>query len=94
MPTLDGEETLSVPAGTQAGKVFRLRNKGVPKLDRSGRGHIGRGDQHVMVQVAIPTKLTDEQRDLFKALSKTLGKEVVPKQERGFLDQLREVFGL
>ncbi len=55
VPTIDGEEQLVVPAGTQSGKVFRLRGKGVPRLDRSGRGSpMGRGDQHVVVQVAIP----------------------------------------
>lgn len=94
IPTLDGEEMLTIPPGTQAGKVFRLRNKGVPRLDRSGRGHVGRGDQHVIIQVAIPTKLTDEQKELFQKLSKSLGKEVVPKPERGFFDQLKEVLGL
>ncbi len=93
VPTLDGEETLSIPAGTQSGAVFRLRGRGVPYLDRSGRGgYMGRGDQHVIIQVAIPKKLTDEQRRLFKELARTLGKEVVP-QERGFFEQLKETLG-
>ena len=93
VPTIDGEEKLSIPAGTQAGTVFRLRGKGVPRLDRSGRGnHIGRGDEHVIIQVAIPKNLTDEQKRLFKELSSTLGKAVVP-QQRGFFDQLKETLG-
>ena len=50
VPTLEGEEHLVIPAGTQTGKVFRLRGQGVPYLRRNGRG-----DQLVMVQVAIPT---------------------------------------
>ncbi|MEZ4590376.1 MAG: molecular chaperone DnaJ [Chloroflexota bacterium] len=94
VPTLDGEEPLEIPAGTQPGKVFRLRNKGVPRLDRSGRGApMGRGDQHVLIQVAVPTKLTDEQKELFQELSRTLGKEVVPRGERGIWDQLRNALG-
>ncbi|MCP5095442.1 MAG: molecular chaperone DnaJ [Chloroflexi bacterium] len=94
VPTLDGEEAITIMPGTQAGKVFRLRGKGVPKLDRSGRGtHIGRGDQHVIIQVGIPKKLTDEQQQLFLDLSRTLGKEVIPKRDRGILDQLKNALG-
>ncbi|MCA9898196.1 MAG: molecular chaperone DnaJ [Anaerolineales bacterium] len=94
VPTLDGDEPLDIPAGTQPGKVFRLRSKGVPRLDRSGRGApMGRGDQHVLIQVAVPTKLTDEQKELFQELSRTLGKEVVPRGDRGIWDQLRNALG-
>lgn len=94
VPTLDGDEPLDIPAGTQPGKVFRLRGKGVPRLDRSGRGvPMGRGDQHVLIQVAVPTKLTDDQKELFQELSRTLGKEVVPRGERGIWDQLRNALG-
>lgn len=94
VPTLDGDEPLEIPAGTQPGKVFRLRGKGVPRLDRSGRGvPMGRGDQHVLIQVAVPTKLTDEQKELFQELSRTLGKEVVPRGDRGIWDQLRNALG-
>jgi len=88
VPTLDGEEELVIPAGTQTGKVFRLRGKGVPYLRRNGRG-----DQLVIVRVAVPTKLTPEQKKLFKELSKTLGQEVIPQEEKGLLDHLREVLG-
>ncbi|VAW30871.1 Chaperone protein DnaJ, partial [hydrothermal vent metagenome] len=94
VPTLDGDEPLDIPAGTQPGKVFRLRNKGVPRLDRSGRGApMGRGDQHVIIQVAVPKKLTEEQETLFLELSRTLGKEVVPRGDRGIWDQLRNALG-
>lgn len=94
VPTLDGDEPLDIPAGTQPGKVFRLRGKGVPRLDRSGRGTpMGRGDQHVLIQVAIPQKLTDEQKVLFQELSRSLGKEVVPRGDRGIWDQLRNALG-
>ena len=87
VPTLDGDEKLKVPAGTQPGRVFKLKHKGVPHLRRSGRG-----DQLVIVNVAIPEKLSKEQRELFEQLAKSLGTAVKP-QERGFLDWLNETLG-
>jgi molecular chaperone DnaJ len=89
VPTLDGDEKLGIPAGTQTGKVFRLRNKGVPHLRVNGRG-----DQLVVIDVMVPTNLTAEQKRLFKDLAKTLGKEVVPQREKTFLDKLKDVFSL
>ena len=88
VPTLDGDEILAVPAGTQTGKVFRLRGKGVPYLRRNGRG-----DELVIVQVAIPTELSDEQKELFKDLAKTLGKEVIPQEEKGLLEKIVDFLG-
>ena len=87
VPTLDGDEKLAIPSGTQTGKVFRLRNKGVPHLRTSGRG-----DQLVVIDVMIPTNLTSDQKQLFKELAKTLGKEVIPQQEKTFIDKLKDVF--
>ncbi len=87
VPTVDGKDTLKIPAGTQPGKVFTLRARGVPYLRRSGRG-----DQLVIVNVDIPTKLTKEQRQLFEQLAATLGTNVKPK-EKGFLDWLNETLG-
>ncbi len=87
VPTVDGEETLAIPPGTQPGKVFRMRGKGVPRLQRNGRG-----DQVVIVSVGIPTRLTSEQRELFESLAESLGTEV-RLQERGFLDRVREILG-
>ena len=99
VPTIDGEEEFSIPAGTESGAIFRLRGKGVPRLDRSGRGtHVGRGDQQILVHVAIPKKLTDEQFELFEKLALTLGKEVVGQQNKGFWQNLKgavgDMFGL
>lgn len=94
VPTVHGEEKLEIPAGTQSGTVFHLRGMGVPRLDKTGRGTpAGRGDQHVIIQVAIPTKLNEEQKELFMNLSRTLGKEVTPR-EKGFLTQILERLGL
>src|SRR5574339_492604 len=87
IPTLDGDDKLKIPAGTQPGKVFTLRGKGVPYLRRKERGN-----QLVIVNVAIPTKLTKEQRELFEQLAESLGTTVRP-QEKGFLDWLNEALG-
>jgi molecular chaperone DnaJ len=88
VPTVDGDETLKIPAGTQSGKVFRLRAHGVPHLRRSGRG-----DQLVVTHVVIPKRLSPEQRDLMEKLAGTLGKEVIAQREKGFLGQLRDALG-
>jgi molecular chaperone DnaJ len=88
VPTLDGDEKLKIPPATQPGKVFRIRGKGVPYLRRKDH----RGDQLVIVNVEIPSKLTKEQRDLFEKLAATLGSAVKPK-EKGFLDWLNEALG-
>lgn len=86
IPTIDGDESHKIPAGTQTGKVLRLRNKGVPYLRSSGRG-----DQLVVINVTIPTKLTEEQRNLFQQLGATLSSEAqIPQQEKGFFDSLRD----
>ena len=87
VPTIDGDEKLKIPAGTQPGKIFHLRNKGVPHVRRSGRG-----DQLVLVNVAVPTKLTKEQRELFEKLAESLGTTVKP-QEKGFIEWLNEALG-
>ena len=87
VPTVDGKEKLKIPAGTQAGKVFTLKARGVPYLRKSGRG-----DQLVIVNVDIPSKLTKEQRQLFEQLSATLGTTVKPK-DKGFVDWLNEALG-
>jgi len=87
VPTVDGKEKLKIPAGTQPGKVFRLKARGVPHLRKNGRG-----DELVIINVDVPTKLTREQRELFEKLSATMGTTVKPK-EKGFLDWLNETLG-
>ncbi|MBI4759268.1 MAG: molecular chaperone DnaJ [Chloroflexi bacterium] len=89
VPTVDGPVKLSIPPGTQHGTVFFLREKGVPYVHSSRRG-----DQRVHVQVVTPTELTEEQRRLFAELAKTFGHEVVPQDERGFFDKVKDAFGV
>jgi len=67
VPTLHGETELKIPPGSQTGKVFRLKNQGIPHLRRSGHG-----DQLVSLFVATPDSLTKEQRQLLEELSETL----------------------
>ena len=88
VPTIDGEEKLSIPPGTQSGTVFRLRGRGVSNV----RGD-GRGDQHIIAQVAVPRQLSEQQRELFEELARTLGKEIIPRRERGILSQLKSALG-
>jgi molecular chaperone DnaJ len=68
VPTLDGNVKLKVPAGSQTGKVFRLKDKGIPRLRRHGRG-----DQLVKLVVVTPESLNKEQRQLFTELAGSLG---------------------
>jgi molecular chaperone DnaJ len=70
VPTLYGESRLKIPAGSQTGRVFKLKDKGVPHL----RG-MGRGDQLVVLCVVTPESLSKEQRRLFEELSRSLGGE-------------------
>jgi molecular chaperone DnaJ len=87
VPTVDGDADLTIPAGTQTGKVIRMRGKGIPHLRRNGRG-----DQKVIITVAIPRSLKPEQRELFEQLAETLGTEVLP-QDRSFLDRFKDLLG-
>lgn len=87
VPTLEGEEKLKIPEGTQTGSVFRLRNKGIVSL-----GERGRGDQFVTVNVAIPTQLTKEQRKIFEDLAQ-VSREAELSHERNLFDKVKDIFG-
>ena len=71
VPNINGKARLKIPAGTQSGTVFRLKNKGMPKL----RG-FGRGDELVKVIVNIPTRLTDKQKKLLREFAKESGEDL------------------
>ncbi len=87
--TLEGEEDLVIPAGTQTGTSFRLRGQGVPRLQQNGRG-----DQIVTVHVQVPTKLTAQQKKLLKELGESLGYEVTPQESKSFFDKVKDAFGV
>jgi molecular chaperone DnaJ len=84
--TLDGEEELPIPAGTQSGREIRLRGRGVPVLQ--GRG---RGDLIVTVVVDTPTDLSKEQEDLLRRLAELRGEEVAAP-DAGLMSKLRGAF--
>ncbi len=65
VPTLEGKVRMKIPPGTQSGRIFRLRGKGIPHLHSTGRG-----DQLVVVKVEIPTHLTGEQKELIEKFSR------------------------
>ena len=71
VPTLEGEEEVEVPAGTQPGDVIRLRGRGMPRLRREGRA----GDLRVVVDVVVPRRLSGEQRELLERLAASLRPE-------------------
>ncbi|MGI8669499.1 MAG: molecular chaperone DnaJ [Aridibacter sp.] len=83
--TLDGEEELKIPTGTQTGTVFRLKNQGMPNL-----GGRGKGDLFVAVTLVTPKTLSREQRKLLEQLAEI---EDVDFQDEGFMDKVRNIFG-
>jgi molecular chaperone DnaJ len=87
VPTLEGKVKMKVPSGTQSGKVFRLKGKGIPHLHGGGRG-----DQHVRVVVETPTELSSEQRELLERFAELNGQRSQP-QVKSFLEKVRELFG-
>jgi molecular chaperone DnaJ len=88
IPTLDdGDATLKIPAGTQSGRVFTLKGKGIPRLHDSGRG-----DLRVQANVVVPTDLSEEQRDLLKKLADSFGTPV-SDGKGGILGKIKDKLG-
>lgn len=84
VPILSGLEDLKIPEGTQSGQTFTLRGKGLP--DINGRG---KGDEHIIVNVTVPTKLTAEQRELLKQFAATMGeKHTEQPHNKGIMGRL------
>ena len=93
VPTLNGREEVHVPAGTQPGARFKLRGKGMPNV--SGRGH---GDLHVIASVAVPKKLTKDQKHLLEELAKALPQHEIDLDradngEKPFFERVKDIFG-
>jgi molecular chaperone DnaJ len=84
--TLEGPATIKVPEGTQSGRLFRLRGKGVPHLNDHGKG-----DLMVEIRVATPGKLTKQQRELLKQLSETMTVENTPGS-RSLFSKMKDIF--
>lgn len=88
VPTIDGAVTYTVPAGTQPGTVFRLRGKGVQKLQQSAGS---RGDQFVTINVEVPKNLTKKQKDALEAFEATLDEKNYEKR-KSFFDKIKDMF--
>lgn len=91
VPTIEGNVSMKIPPGTQSGKIFRLKNKGVQVL-----GTNRRGDQHVRISVHVPTKVSDEERALLEKLrdlgSTTYENQANGAEQRGFFDKVKDMF--
>ena len=85
VPTLDGPETVKIPEGTQHGDVIRLKGKGIKHL----RGN-GRGDQHVVVKVEVPTRLSAKEKDLLHELAELRGERVGEGDRKGIIDKVKD----
>lgn len=86
VPTLNGKVEMTIPTGTQSGKRMRLKGKGIEKL-----GGYGQGDQIITVTVETPSKLTDEQREIFQRLAELEESKCNPSSH-GFFEKVREFF--
>lgn len=84
IPTLRGKVEMTIPAGTQSGKVFRLRDQGLPHMERRGRG-----DQLVRVFIEVPTKLTDRQKELLREFGEIESSE---SGNKSFFDKIASYF--
>lgn len=87
VPTVEGEEDVEVKAGTQPGTEIRLRGKGVPHLRRQG----SRGDLHVIVDIAVPTRLSKAEREALHAYAEAAGEVVT--DGGGILGRVRDALG-
>ena len=86
VPTLDGKANVKIPAGTQNGATFRLRNQGLKHM-----GGDRKGDLYVHVQIAVPTKLNAEQKQKLEDFKKALGEHNSPLHE-SFLEKAKKFF--
>jgi molecular chaperone DnaJ len=84
--TLEGPAMIKIPEGTQHGREFRIRGKGVPHLNEHGKG-----DLIVEVRITTPTKLSKQQKELMRQLGETMEVENTPTS-RGLLDKMKEMF--
>lgn len=85
VPTVHGNVEMTIPAGTQTGKTFRLKGKGAPRL-RGG----SQGDQHVTVKIVTPTKLNDAQKEALLAFAKASGDEKIAPQKKGLFNKVKD----
>lgn len=88
LPTVYGKEKFSIPEGTQTGTRFRLKGKGAPILRSNSKG-----DQYFTVNVEVPRKLNDKQKDVLREFADLIGDEV-HEQRRSFFDKMKNALGM
>ncbi len=88
VPTLDGQSSIKIPAGTQGGTTFRVRDKGIPSLSGGSKG-----DLNVTVQVEVPTKLSKDQQERLRNFSESIGDQNSPVHQ-SFLEKAKRFFDL
>lgn len=86
IPTIDGMIKHTIPEGTQTSTVFKLKGKGIKHLRSNTRG-----DQYIRVNVEVPTKLTQKQKDIIKQLAEVSGDEGL-EQKKGFFNKMKDLF--
>jgi molecular chaperone DnaJ len=89
IPTLTGKAKINIPAGTQAGKILRMRNKGIPNVHGAGIG-----DQLVQVQVYIPTRLSSEEQGKIKDLEKFENLKPSPDGHKNIFEKFKEALNI
>lgn len=93
VPTIDGTALLQIKPGTQPGTILRMRGKGLPRMETGERG-----DQLVTVNIYVPTKVTQRERELLRELAES--ENIAPKRRRkesketGFFGKFRNNFSL
>ncbi len=87
IPTIDGEVTYDLKEGTQPGDVITIKNKGIPHVNREN----SRGNHYVTIDVEVPTRLSNEQKDLLRAFDTSVTGKNYSKQEN-FFDKIKNLF--
>jgi molecular chaperone DnaJ len=87
VPTLDGDEPLELAPGTQPGQIVVLQGRGMPVLQG-----FGRGDQRVLVNVLVPTRLDDDQRRLLEQFQTAADERTYAKADGSLFDKLKSAF--
>jgi molecular chaperone DnaJ len=88
VPTIDGRAKIKIPAGTQSGKIFRLKGKGFPNVNSYEKG-----DQLIHVNVWTPQQVSEEEKAMLEKMGQSVNFEPKPeKNEKSFFDKVREMF--
>jgi len=88
VPTIDGKAKIKIPAGTQSGKIFRLKGKGFPAMNSYEKG-----DQLIQVSVWTPQQLSDEEKATLEKLNGSSNMQPHPdKSERNFFERIKDIF--